>query len=544
MKDQYILGLNGCHLRSHDAAACLMKNNEIVAIVEEERFIRQKRALDKQPTSAAMYCLEKEKIDVNDLSAIAVGFKLSKRRMSDISDVLSKGYLKFEKQIPLTDIKHHFAHAASVFYTSPFQEAAVLVVDGQGEDESTSIYQASVKDGIKLVESYGISESLGFMYSSISEFCGLGGFGSGKLMGLSAYGVPKYQDLIANIFSIVQLDDENIPDNQLEFSNFVRSALIKKDFKPAEVKIGFDEFTGKIKKNPVLTKEHKDLAASVQLFIEEKMLEFAREAKDMCKSNNLCLSGGVALNCVANSRIENARIFKEMFIQPACEDSGTALGAALAMSRRKISGKLTPYCGVAYSNSEIEKILKKSHISYMKCSNIAKSAAELVSSGKIVGWFQGGMEYGPRALGNRSILADPRDEKMKLILNNAKGRETWRPFGPSVLEEQAHRLFEDYVPSPFMLKSFSITPAWQKKIAAAAHVDGSTRPQTVTSQENKRYHDLLLHFYKLTGVPAVINTSFNYADEPIVCTPFDAIRTFYGSGLDCLALGDCLIVKV
>ncbi|MDP3012766.1 MAG: carbamoyltransferase N-terminal domain-containing protein, partial [Candidatus Subteraquimicrobiales bacterium] len=321
MKNKYILGLNGCHLRSHDAAACLIKNNQIIAIAEEERFIRQKRALDKQPICAAKFCLEKANIGVRDLSTIAIGFKLSKRRLSDISSILPKGILELDKKIPVLDIKHHLAHAASVFYTSGYKEAAILVVDGQGEDESTSIFYADYKCGITFLKSYNTSKSLGFLYSSISEFCGLGGFGAGKLMGLSAYGEPVYKKILNGIYSKVRLDNNNLPDNQIEFSSYVISQLIRKGFKPAKINVRFNEFTGKIEKMPMLLKVHKDLAASAQSFIEDKMLDLAREAKELTNSQNLCLSGGVALNCVANTVVENAKIFKQIFIQPACEDS-------------------------------------------------------------------------------------------------------------------------------------------------------------------------------------------------------------------------------
>ena len=263
----------------------------------------------------------------------------------------------------------------------------------------------------------------------------------------------------------------------------------------------------------------------------------------MTKSQNLCLAGGVALNCVANSIIENAKIFRHVSIQPACEDSGVALGAALMVSKKKISGKFTPYCGTAYTNALIERILKASKNKYKKYDDIAWITAKLLSEKKIIGWFQGGMEYGPRALGNRSILADPRDRNMKVTLNNAKGREVWRPFGPSVLEEKGSEIFENYVPSPFMLKSFEIKKEWISRIPAVAHVDKSTRPQTVNRIGNNIYYDLIKNFYKLTGVPVIINTSFNYAGEPIVCSPYDAIRTFSGSGLDFLIMGNYLVSK-
>jgi len=542
MKDKYILGLNGCHCRSHDAAACLIKNNQIIAIAEEERFIRQKRALDKQPINSAKFCLEKANIGIKDLSAIAVGFKLSKRRLSDVSSILPKEMFELDKKILVIDVKHHLSHAASVFYTSEFKEAAILVIDGQGENESTSIFYADSKD-ITFLKSYSTSESLGFLYSSISEFCGLGGFGAGKLMGLSAYGKPVYGKIINSIYSSVRLDDDHLPDNQTEFSSYVASQLIRKGFKPAQIKIRFNEFTGKIEKLPVLLRIHKDLAASAQSFIENKMLDLAREAEELTGSQNLCLSGGVALNCVANSIVENARIFKRTFIQPACEDSGSALGAALAVSKEKISGKITPYYGSSYSNASIRKILHMMKIRYKEYDDIIKITAKLLTRKKIIGWFQGGMEYGPRALGNRSVLADPRDENMKVILNNAKGREIWRPFGPSVLEERGEEIFKNYVPSPFMLKSFEIKKEWIEKIPAVVHVDKSTRPQTVNRRDNGIYYNLIKEFYNLTGVPMIVNTSFNYAGEPMVCSPHDAIRTFFSSGLDYLVMGDYLIDK-
>ncbi|MFA6423571.1 MAG: carbamoyltransferase C-terminal domain-containing protein [Patescibacteria group bacterium] len=542
-----ILGLNGCHKRSHDAAACLVKDDKILAIAEEERFTRQKRAFDSYPINSSKFCLNYAKINFNDLDAIAIGFADSKinETVYDekiLNELFPERFFGSKKKLPIYYVKHHLAHAASVYFTSQMDETAILIVDGQGETEATSIFQAKGNQ-IKLIKKYDFNHSLGFLYSAISIFCGLGGFGAGKLMGLAAYGEPIYKKEIEELFDSVKLESKISGDYQDEFAEVIMSGLKNKGFKKAIKITKLDLIRGKIDRFPEIEKTHKDLAASTQAFLEDKLIELTKEAKQLTGCNNLCISGGVALNCVANSVIENSEIFKNIFIQPACEDSGSAIGAALMVNSQKITDKLNPYMGNEFSDLNIESTLSELKLNYEKINNIEQKTAELVSKGNIVGWFQGRMEFGPRALGNRSIVADPRMIENHKKVNLAKGRELWRPFGPSVLAEKGEEIFENFVMSPFMLKSFTVKKDWQKQISAVTHVDGTTRPQTVTREENSKYYQMISEFEKITGIPAVLNTSFNYAGEPLVSTPIDAIRTFYSSGLDYLVLENYLIKK-
>jgi carbamoyltransferase len=511
----YILGLNGCHKRSHDASACLIKDNKLIAMIEEERFIRKKRAFDCLPINAVNFCLDQAKISLDDIDLTVMGFDAGKKINLSLDEFFpANAFKKITKKISIKKIQHHLAHASSVYFTSGFKDAAIIVVDGQGETEATSIFSGK-GNNIKLIKNYDYNYSLGFLYSAVSVFCGLGVFGAGKLMGLAAYGQPKYHKVLKEIFGQVELPKGKSEDYQDEFCQYIELALKKRGFNPAKRLMRFNSFTGKQEKIPEILKQHKDLAASVQEFLEEKLIELTLEAKKLTGLTRLCLAGGVALNCVANSKIEEQGIFKEIFIQPGCEDSGVALGAALAITKKPIEGLLSPYLGPSYGQKNISDILIASKIIFKKISNIESATAKLIADGNIVGWFQGRIEYGPRALGNRSILADPRKLENKILVNNAKGRETWRPFAPSILEDRAADLLEKYVESPFMLKSFRVKKDWQKKIAAVVHVDGTTRPQTVNRQQNSRYFKLIKEFNRLTGVPAVLNTSFNYADEPI-----------------------------
>ncbi len=545
-EDIIILGINGYHNRSHDSSACIIRNGKILAMVEEERLIRQKRAFDRKPINSIKLCLEIAKLNINDIDAIAIGFN-SENIFNPIYDrhiiekILPKSFFNIKENIPIYFINHHVAHAASVFYVSQMKESAILVIDGQGENKATSLYSGH-GNIIELKKDYPVSQSLGFLYSAFSVFCGLGTFGAGKLMGLSAYGKPKYIKEVREIFNSIKIDDKD-HDVQDEFILNVITSLEKRGYKRAKQKVYFDYRLSTLSKKPDITNTHNDLAASVQKFLEEKIFEYVKEIKKITKSDNLCLVGGVALNCLSNSNIELKKVFKNIFVQPVCEDSGSSLGAALYVGNKKSIDSFSPYLGPDYSSSEILKIVKSFKIPYSQVNEVESLVAKKISQGKVVGWFQGRMECGPRALGNRSILADPRNIEMKDKLNIIKGRELWRPFGLNILKEEASDLLEKFSPSPFMLKSFIVKKKWRKKLQAAIHVDFSTRPQIVSNTQNPKFYKLLKEYYKLTGVPALINTSFNYNKEPVVCSPVDAIRTFYSSGIDVLVMGDIIIEK-
>jgi carbamoyltransferase len=534
-----VLGLNGVYPRSHDSSACLISDGVIGPNVEEERFTRSKKAFDTQPHNAVTYCLTTAEVNVSELDAITYGWQGPELAARDILPPQHANNPDITAEV--VQVQHHEAHAASAFYTSPFEEAAVLVVDGQGENESTTIWRANA-EGMQKLATLPIDDSLGYTYGAISRFCGLGSFGAGKVMGLAPYGTPRYVDTIAGVYDSIRLGEQTTHDSQDAFFGQFTEGLAKLGFQEAAQHHEFDPLTKKVRKQPILEDVHRDMAASVQQFLEIKMLELAKEAQELTGLENLCLAGGVAMNCVTNSVVQNSGLFSEVFMQPGCEDSGIALGSALAYTKQK-TPLTTPYSGPSFTNDQIAQVIQERGIHATRHDDIASVAARLVVGGELVGWFQGGLEYGPRALGNRSILANPTHAEMKDRVNAAKSREPWRPFGPSVLAEHADQLFEHPHESRYMLRSFQVRQEWQDRMAAAVHVDGSTRPQTVSTEDNPLYHELISNVHELTGTPAVLNTSFNSWDEPIVSTPGEAIRTFASTGLNSLVIGNYLIRK-
>lgn len=534
-----VLGLSGVYPWDHDAAACLIKDGTIVAYAEEERFSRTKKAFNLPPHNAITFCLESTNTDINEIEVITCG--LTDRQVS-AKDILPEKYaVKLNGDISIRQISHHKAHAASVFYTSPFEQAAVLVIDGQGDAESISIWKGTDKD-LRQIASWGANKSLGFLYGAIATYCGFGEFGGGKVMGLAPYGQPKYLDLLTEIYQSIDLPpDASTGSDEPYIAQFLQK-LADYGFSATTYEYIFDDLTQQKRKLPKLEQVHKDLAASVQSLLEHEVLRYATQAKKITGSDYLCLAGGVAMNCVANSIVQNSGIFKDVFIQPGCEDCGVALGSALAWLNQKVPLR-TPYLGPAFNDHDIGAMLEARGISAVMNKNITVTVAKLLADNQIVGWFQGGLEYGPRALGNRSILANPATTKMRDKVNAIKRREPWRPFGPSVLAEHANEIFEHSHESNYMLRSFTVREIWRQKLAAVVHVDNSTRPQTVSRHDNPRFYDLIAAFEKLTGIPAVLNTSFNNYDEPIVATPDDALKTFYSSDLDVLVLGAYLVYK-
>jgi len=540
-----VLGLNGVYDRSHDTSACLIENSpasgmRILANVEEERFTRSKKAFDQMPHNAINFCLRNSGVDINEISAITWGWDAEPLSAGEI---LPREQLeRLDKEIPTIPIVHHEAHAASVFYTSPFAEAAVIVVDGQGEYESTTIWSASKENGLHKTHSIGIEQSLGYLYGAVSKFCGLGSFGAGKVMGLAPYGNPRFTKELDDILGGLILPAQTGKDSQDAFFDEFLGELKRRGFQAASVQYDYDPVTRKTREVPTIEDVHKDMAASVQKLLESKMLELARVAKMQTGARYLCLAGGVAMNCVTNSVLQESGIFEDVFLQPGCEDNGVAMGSALAYLKTG-SPFETPYSGHSYSDEELAAQLNSLGIRYTSHDDIGKTVAGLIASSKVIGWFQGALEFGPRALGNRSILAHPGTNEMRDRVNAIKRREPWRPFGPSVLESRMNDLFIQPHTSPYMLRSFAVREEWQTALCGIVHVDGSTRPQTVTADLNPRFHSLLSAFEKLTGLPGVINTSFNDYHEPIVATPLDALRTFSTTGIDALVLGKHLVLK-
>jgi carbamoyltransferase len=417
---------------------------------------------------------------------------------------------------------------------SGFDEASVLVVDGRGSHEATTLWRAR-GDEISLLETVEYPNSLGVFYAGITEMLGFEPFSDEwKVMGLAAYGQSK-----VDLNSLIRCDNDHYTVEARRFFGENDSD-----------RSGLEDVVGKRRPDgDELSETHKNIARSAQDACEKAMLASLRRLTGLTGSRKLCLAGGVALNCKANGELLRSGLIDDIYVQPAAGDDGTCIGAALAVYQRL--GMATPrkpvghsYLGHEFGNESIEQVLKTYKLSYRRLSNAPGKAAELLAQNHLIGWFQGRMEFGPRALGNRSILADPCQAENRDRVNEAvKFREGWRPFAPSVLAEKAHLYFQDFKPSPYMILSFWADKDRARKIPAVVHVDGSCRVQSVERETNPRYYELIQEFEKLTGVPIVMNTSFNLKGDPIVCSPRDAIQTFYTSGLDDLVMGDFLVSK-
>jgi carbamoyltransferase len=425
-------------------------------------------------------------------------------------------------------IDHHYAHALSAYPVSGFDEATVVVIDGRGVWEATSIWHGKGTE-LRLLEMIRWPNSIGLFYAQFTWWLGFERFqDEWKVMGLAPYGGPG-----VDLSGFISISDGHYS---------VNARLLLDDLSRIEKALGPAR-----KADEPLSDRHRNVAWAVQDACERAELAVIRRAVSLTGSRNLCLAGGVALNSKANGLILSERLVDRIFIQPAATDDGVAIGASLAapVAAGFRCGEMTKaYLGSQSAPDEIETVLRTYKLNYESLDDPAERAAELLTEGKLIGWYQGREEFGPRALGNRSILADPRDVRNRDRVNNAvKFREDWRPFAPSVLEEAGASLFENYHTTPFMTLTFQVRPEKKATIAAAVHVDGSARVQSVTRDQNERYYDLIKNFAAKTGVPAVLNTSFNLKGEPIVNSPFDAIRTFYTSGLDALILDQYLITK-
>lgn len=567
-----ILGLHGWDKREHDPLACLIKDGKILAMAEEERFIRVKHAFDHLPINAASYCLKQANITLDQIDMVALGydrkklydlrnidFKLTSKEILEL--LLPPKYFSYSKAPILRMVDHHLSHAASAYYTSGFKEAAILVVDGQGEDCSTSLGYA--KDGkIKIFKKLFIDNSLGYFYEAVGKFIGFGLHDAGKVMGLASYGKPNkfkfrnfkvsnqgYQISFDGPIKLFSKKEEEIDEQKVMITAWFK--YLEKSFKilPRENIYTYNYKNSLLEKTLLnLTQRDKDLAASLQDQVERIVFHLCRLLKEKTCSENLLISGGVGLNCSLNGKINSSKIFKNVYIFPAANDAGVSAGAALYISalydKKARFTKLDHiYLGPGYTNYQIRKILDDRKLGYKISNNICKETAQLLAKGKIIGWFQGKMEVGPRALGNRSILASPLGKSMRKKVDITKGRELWRPLAPSILNGYKDEYFENAQYSPFMLKTFQVKKDKQSLIPAVVHIDGSTRPQTVSKKVNKRFWLLINEFRKITGVPMLLNTSFNFQNEPIVCSPLNALKTFFSTSLDYLVLGDYLIRK-
>lgn len=569
----YTLGINAVY---HDSAACLVKDGEVIAAAEEERFTRKKHAKRPIPFStyelpyhAIDYCLKTAGIHLSEVDHVAYSYdpKILLGRYSEDAEIslplepsahppgenweapwdplfvsyivnaprqLIGGYPHHLQQrffgAQRSDfrwhfIEHHLAHAASAFYPSPFETAAILTIDGRGE-QATTTYSRGQGTRIDRIGQVNMPHSLGMLYEIVTDYLGfLHSSDEYKVMALASFGKPAYMDFFEHVIRYLG-----------EGQYCLESFNLEESFGPHR------------KKGEPFTQFHKDLAHSLQLALENTALEITNWLHQSTGEENLVMAGGVALNCVMNARLRDEGPFKNIWVQPAAGDAGTAMGAALWIDCVERGGRGSyrmdhAFLGPEYDETEIESFLRWSKVPYRRAENLAEETADLLSQDKIIGWFQGRMEFGPRALGARSILASPIHAEMQERLNEIKDREDFRPVAPVVLEEEAAAWFHRGEPSPFMLFVFDVIEEKAAQIAAVRHIDGTARIQTINRSQNAPYYDLIKAFQKRTGVPVLVNTSFNTRGEPIVCSPRDALECFWTSPLDALVIGPFILEK-
>ena len=592
---KFILGISAFY---HDSAACIIKDGEIVAAVQEERFTRKKHD-SSYPFNAIQFVLDYVNLKLSQIDQIVFyekPFLKFERLLETYVAFAPKGYSQFHKSMPIwlkeklfqknflfNELKkhdknfksdkniffsdHHLSHASSAFFPSPFEEAIVLTADGVGEWASTTVAIGKANE-LEIKKEIHFPHSLGLLYSAFTYYIGFKvNSGEYKLMGLAPYGEPIYQEKIKKIIDIKE--DGSFRLDQKYF-NYATGLTMTNE--------NFHILFGHSPRNPIkeeITQFHMDIAASIQKVTEDIMIKLAKSLRNEYKIKNLCLAGGVALNCVANGKILEEKIFDNIWVQPAAGDAGGSLGAALALWHLEQNNprKVNPnddmqgsYLGPKYSLKEIQNELDKIGAVYKikDEEDLLNQTADDLSIGEAIGWFQGRMEFGPRALGNRSILGDPRSSEMQKNLNlKVKYRESFRPFAPSILKEDLTEWFNISEDSPYMLmvaninkdKTIKMTEDQKKlfgidklnikrsEIPAVTHIDYSARIQTVHKETNKKYFKLIQKFKEKTNCPVIVNTSFNVRGEPIVNTPVDAFNCFMGTGLDKLVIGNCYLDK-
>ena len=590
-----ILGISAFY---HDSAAALIKDGKIVAAAQEERFSRIKHD-QKYPFNAIKYILDEANLKLNEVEHIVFfekPFLKFERLLETYMAFAPKGFKSFSMSMPIwlreklfqkkflfdklkqhdenfNDIskikfsEHHYSHAASAFYPSPFEEAIILTLDGVGEWATTTV-AIGKKNKLEMVKEIHFPHSLGLLYSAFTYYTGFKvNSGEYKLMGLAPYGKPIFKNLILD--NLLDLKEDGSFKLNMKYFNYTTGLTMTNS--------NFSRLFGHAVRDPnkdLLSQFHMDIASSIQAVTEEIVIKMAKDISTKYKIKNLCLAGGVALNCVANGKIKKEKVFNKIWIQPAAGDAGGSLGAALAYWHHELDKPRADfkdqmkgsYLGPKFGSDQIEKELKLLKAKYQKydVKEVIFLTAKELANEKTIGWFQGRMEFGPRALGGRSILADPRSAKMQKQLNlKIKFRESFRPFAPSILREDLSEWFELDTDSPYMLivsevkkekqikmskedeKLFGIDKLNIKRssIPAITHVDYSARIQTVHKETNSRYYDLLKEFKKNTNCPVLVNTSFNVRGEPIVCSVTDAFNCFMGTNLDMLVIEDFILFK-
>jgi carbamoyltransferase len=562
-----VLGIS-CYY--HDAAAALLRDGQLVAAAEEERFNRQKH-YSGFPEQAIDYCLREGGITIDQVDHIGFYEKPLVKFNRILETILAcwpRTYRPWLTAMPLwltqrlrigheiqenlrTDkdilyCRHHLAHAASAFLVSPFDQAAIITADGVGEWTTTSWGVGRGCD-IQMLKETRFPHSVGLLFSAITAYLGFRvNDAEWKVMGLAPYGQPTYVDQFRKVVDIK--DDGSIRLNLRYFAHpYSTTRTFSKEW---------ERLFGQPQRKPEseLTDFHRDIAHSGQKIVEEIMVKTAAHVHAQTGMDNVCLAGGVGLNCVANWRILQESGFKDIFIQPAAGDAGGAVGTAFyiyncALKNPRVFRMEHAFWGPSFSDAEIAATLNRAEAVYETVDDeeeLLERTAQMIADGKVVGWFQGRLEFGPRALGARSLLADPRKPEMKDVINaKVKFREAFRPFAPSILKEHAHEYFEmpAGMDAPFMLLVPKVRKEKRAVIPAVTHQDGTGRVQTVTLQHHGRFYRLIQAFARLTGVPVVINTSFNVRGEPIVCTPADAYNTFVNTGIDALVMGNCVITQ-
>ena len=537
----------------HDAACCLLQDGKLVAAAAEERFTRIKH--DRRlPVNSFRFCLKQGRIGIRDVDCLAYYESPQKKQERQLWSKVSADSKAQDPQGPEREIReilgyegpinffeHHQSHAASAYFYSGFNDAAILTVDGVGE-WATTTYGSGVDSTLELFEEVRFPHSLGLLYSTITAYLGFSvNDGEYKVMGLAPYGNPRF---VSEMKQLVHCEAKGQYELNLNYFDFLRGKRMCSE-------AVYDLFGSPPReKESDITQFHKDVARSLQHVLEDILLEKVKYLHQRTGSANLCLAGGVALNCVANRRILTDGPFKNLFVQPAAGDDGGCLGAA-ALAHLQLTGhrhtteKLrNVFLGPRFENEEIADVLRAVGIRPVdyrgRDAVLLEEVADLLAQGKVIGWFHGGMEFGPRALGARSILADPRDSGMRERINRlVKKREAFRPFAPSVLLEKTSEFFELDHASPFMLETCAVKTG--VNLPAITHVDGTARPQTVDAQQAPRFAALISAFQRRTGCPLVLNTSFNVRGEPIVCSPADALRCFVKANLDVLVLDDFIV---
>lgn len=572
----YTLGINAVY---HDPAACLVHDGQVIAAAEDERFTHVKHGKRpipfttyELPYHAIDYCLSEAGIQLSDVDHVAYSYdpylfmgenrvRGHKPIMTLVPNVdppvgdwdsvwdplfvssiinaprqLADGaphHLKSRFQDVTADgpyrwhfVEHHLCHAASAFLAGPFEESAVMTLDGRGE-KATTTYGLASKGQFELLDQVNMPHSLGLLYEEVTGYLGfLRSSDEYKVMALASFGRPTF---VSKFHEIVR--------RQSRGQYTVKAVNWEEEFGPCRSRGG------------ETTQRHYDFAHSLQVVVEEVVTDLAKWLREETRSPNLYLAGGVALNCVMNARIRDTKLYQNIWVQPAAGDAGTALGAALWVDRQQQGKQAQPfkmdhaYWGPHYDEKQIEEFLTWSHLKYQKPDNLVELVADILAQDKVIGWFQGRMEFGPRALGSRSILASPVHAYMQDRLNEIKDREDFRPVAPVVTEEDANEWFRDAGVSPFMLFAHDVLPDKANQIPAVRHIDGTARIQTVNREQNSLYYDLLKAFERRTGVPVLVNTSFNTRGEPIVCTPRDAIECFWTSPLDALVIGPFVLEK-